>query len=87
MDLSDKKESKLKNINSNSLNVKKQLSFGMKNEFDKNNKTKFSKSVCEILPKEKDNNSKGSSVMKDTYDINNNSKKIHQSFLRKIRKK
>ena len=75
MNLSGKKESKLNYIDVNSLNVKKQLSFGISNEIDKNNKKKFSKSVCEILPKEKDNIFKGSSAMKDTYDINNNSKR------------
>ena len=47
----------------------------MNNEIEKNNKKKFSKSAYEILPKEKDNNSKGSSVIKDTNDINNNSKR------------
>ena len=81
MNLSDKKETKLRNIDTNYLNVKKQLSFGMNNEIEKNSKTKFSKSVCEIMPKEKDNNSKGSSVMKDTNDINNNNSKRNPSVI------
>ena len=42
MNLSDKKESKKKHIDDNSINVKKQLSFGMNNEIGKNYKTKLS---------------------------------------------
>ena len=87
MNLSDKKESKKKNIDDNNINVKKQLSFGMNNEIGKNYKAKFSKSVCEIIPKEKDNNSKGSSVMKDTYDINNISKRNPSVISEKNNKK
>ena len=78
--LSDKNETKLKDINRNALNLNKQLSFKVENDnIEKNKKGKFSKSVCEMPSKENNKIIKGIQVLKDISNNSGNSKGVRMN--------